>query len=73
MAIFQTGQPRQHFEKKEGKKGHDYCPIHRTDAHDLTKCKVIRGIIDKELGEHKYRHDKDGEDRANLDQSALRY
>ncbi|XP_062224628.1 23.6 kDa heat shock protein, mitochondrial-like [Phragmites australis] len=42
-------------------------------AHDLTECKVVRGIIDKELGERKSRHDEDGEDGTDPDQSALGY
>ena len=29
--------------KKKWKKGRGYCPIHRTNAHDLIECKVMRG------------------------------
>lgn len=59
MVVEQTGQPCRRFKKKEGKKNRGYCPIHRTDAHDLAECKVMRGIIDKELGGRKFRHDEE--------------
>ena len=73
MAVEQTSQSHRCFEKKERKKGHGYCSIHRIDAHDLTDCKVVRDIIDNELRERKSRADEDGEDGANPDQLALGY
>ena len=71
MAVEQTGQPHRRFEKKNGKKGISYCPIHRTDAHDLIECKVMLGIINKELGERKLMRDNDSKDEGAPDQSAL--
>ena len=73
MAVKQTILTCQCFKKKDGKKDRSYYPIHRTDAHDLTECKVMRGIIDQELGERKYKHDDDGKDGATTDQLALGY
>ena len=73
MAVEQTGQPHWHFEKENGKKGRGFCPIHRTNTHDLVECKVVHCIIDKELGEWKPRHDDNGEDGADPDQLVLGY
>ena len=53
LAVEQAGLTRRCFEEKGGKKGRGYCLIHRTDVHDLTECKVVRGIFDQELGESK--------------------
>ena len=71
MTVEQTGQPHRRFEKTDGRKGRGYYLIHRTDAHDLTECKVLRGIIDKELRERRPSRSDYSEDAADPDQSAL--
>ena len=73
MAVKQTDRPRWPFEKSEGPKSRGYCPIYYIDTDDLIECKIVRGIIDKELGERKSRHSEDGEDRVDPNQSTLGY
>ena len=73
MTVEQAGLTCRPFKKKDRRKGRGYCPIHRTDAHDLTECKVVRGIIDQKLGERKHKCGDNNEDQAAPDQSVLGY
>ena len=67
MAVEQIGQSGQCFEKREGKKRRGYCLIHCIDSHDLVECKVVQGIINKVLGDHKSWHDEDVENEGDPD------
>ncbi|KAF0922855.1 hypothetical protein E2562_002105 [Oryza meyeriana var. granulata] len=50
--------------KQEGKKPHGNCPFHRTDAHYLVDCYVIKGFLEKDRKHRRDHDDKDKDDGA---------
>ncbi|KAF0899330.1 hypothetical protein E2562_018225 [Oryza meyeriana var. granulata] len=65
LASGQDDRCQHRSEKEDGKKPSGYCPIHRTDAHDLANCYIVMGLLEKD---QKCRHDhndnKDKDDGA---------